>query len=104
MTTGRTATKRQPALTSDIHPEWLNIIRRLQSVARQDNRGLAVLTIKVLVERGGRPCRLWGDPVVTKWEPCQSARDEMERLLENYSKEEKQLLLSSLIDALGREK
>lgn len=101
--TRQTATK-NTTLTSDIHPDWLNIIRRLQSVGKTGNRGLAVLTIKVLVDAAGHPCRLWGDPVVTKWEPCESAKDEIERILAKYTKEERQLLLSSLIESLGRER
>ena len=95
---------RQPRAVQDIHPEWLNVVRRLQSVARHGNRGLAVLTIKVLVNADGRPCRLWGDPVVTKWEPCNGAQQELDRIIANCTPEEQQIVLAALIDVLGRER
>lgn len=96
--------QRKGGLTQDVHPDWLNIIRRLQSVARHGNRGLAILTIKVLVNQDGRPCRLWGDPTVIKLEPCDGAQGEIERILNGYSKEERQMILAALIDSLGRER
>lgn len=99
-----TRTRVQQPITPDIHPAWLNIIRRLQSVARSDNRGLAILTIKVLVDADGKPCRLWGDPLVVKLEPCDSAESEIERILNGYSKEERRMILAALIESLGRER
>ena len=101
MNTRRTA-KTSP--TSDISPEWFNVIRRLQSVGRTGNRGLAILTIKVLVDARGKPCKLWGDPMVVKLEPCTSVQNEIEEILGKYSQEERQMILSALIDSLGREK
>lgn len=92
------------SLTSDIGSEWLNIIRRLQSVGRTGNRGLAILTIKVLVNARGKPCKLWGDPMVVKLEPCTSVQSEIEEILGKYSQDERQMILSALIDSLGRER
>ena len=55
--------------TPDIQRSWLNIVRRLQSVA--DNRGYAVLTLRVLVGPGGVPVP-WAEPQVTRLEPASS--------------------------------
>jgi hypothetical protein len=55
--------------TPDIQRSWLNIARRLQSVA--DNRGYAVLTLRVLVGPGGTPVP-WSEPQVTRLEPANS--------------------------------
>jgi hypothetical protein len=54
-------------LTDDIKPQWLNVIRRLQA-ACCGNRGLAVLSIRVLVDAGGEPI-LWTEPQRVKLEP-----------------------------------
>jgi len=54
-------------LTSDVKPQWLNVIRRLQS-ACHGNQGLAVLSIRVLVDGTGEPI-LWTSPVRTNLEP-----------------------------------
>jgi hypothetical protein len=55
--------------TPDIQRSWLNVVRRLQSVA--DNRGYAVLTLRVLVGPGGTPVP-WAEPQVTRLEPANS--------------------------------
>jgi len=54
-------------LTDDIKPQWLNVIRRLQS-ACHGNQGLAVLSIRVLVDAQGEPV-LWTEPQRVKLEP-----------------------------------
>lgn len=54
-------------LTDDIKPQWLNVIRRLQS-ACYGNQGLAVLSIRVLVDADGEPV-LWTEPQRVKLEP-----------------------------------
>jgi len=51
-------------LTSDVKPQWLNVIRRLQS-ACHGNQGLAVLSIRVLVDASGEPV-LWTQPTWTQ--------------------------------------
>jgi hypothetical protein len=60
-------------LTSDVKPQWLNVIRRLQS-ACHGNQGLAVLSIRVLVDAAGEPL-LWTQPVRTNLEPKSRALD-----------------------------
>jgi len=54
-------------ITDDIKPQWLNVIRRLQS-ACYGNQGLAVLSIRVLVNAGGEPI-CWTEPSKIKLEP-----------------------------------
>jgi len=60
-------------VTSDVKPQWLNVIRRLQS-ACHGNQGLAVLSIRVLVDGEGEPV-LWTEPLRTKLEPKSTALD-----------------------------
>ena len=54
-------------LTSDVKPQWLNVIRRLQS-ACHGNQGYAVLSIRVLVNGMGEPV-CWTEPMRVKVEP-----------------------------------
>lgn len=59
----------------DIKTGWLNVARRLQSVAR--TQGLALVSITVLVDQEGCP-RFWLEPNVRKIEPSRSADEIME--------------------------
>jgi len=71
-----TATTKRPIeyhITEDVKSQWLNVIRRLQS-ACHGNQGLAVLSIRVLVDGRGYP-HLWTAPVLTKLEPKSTALD-----------------------------
>jgi len=71
-----TTTTKQPVeyrVTEDVKPQWLNVIRRLQS-ACHGNQGLAVLSIRVLVDAAGEPV-LWTEPLRTKLEPKSTALD-----------------------------
>lgn len=61
----------------DIKPGWLNIARRLQSVAKTD--GLALVSITVLVDPDGVP-RLWLEPTCKKIEPRRSTQEILELL------------------------
>jgi hypothetical protein len=54
-------------ITDDIKPQWLNVVRRLQS-ACYGNQGLAILSIRVLVDADGEPI-LWTEPTRVKLEP-----------------------------------
>ena len=53
---------------SDLRPPWLNVARRLQSLARSRANatdGFAVLTINILVNADGNPaCIEYGDPLI----------------------------------------
>lgn len=68
----------QAVLPSDIKRPWLNVIRRLQSVARQENQGYAILSITVLVDQDGCPV-VWTEPSRKRLEP--KSNEEILRLL-----------------------
>lgn len=55
----------------DIQPNWLNIARKAQSVCCQQ-RGFAVVTIKILIAPGGDPV-LWFEPEMHNIEPLRGA-------------------------------
>jgi hypothetical protein len=57
-------------LPEDIQPQWLSVIRRLQSVSKSS--GLSVVTIKILVDENGVP-QAWTEPEQTKIEPKSAA-------------------------------
>jgi hypothetical protein len=52
----------------DVRPQWLKVVRRLQSVARDRAQGYAVLAITVLVDPNGNPI-CWNSPVRRNVEP-----------------------------------
>lgn len=52
---------------SDISPNWLKVVRRLQSVSRNTN-GAAILSIRIVVDRDGVPS-FWTEPEIAKIEP-----------------------------------
>jgi len=54
-------------LTQDIKTDWLNVIRRLQSVAGQQH-GYAIVSIQVVVDETGSPV-FWCEPELLKLEP-----------------------------------
>ncbi len=70
-------------LPDDIRPQWLSVIRRLQSVARTKNHGLAVLNIRIVVDASGTPIQ-WTEPGVTRLEP-KGSKDELLALLTDGS-------------------
>lgn len=51
----------------DIKPQWLNVIRRIQSVARR-NEGVGIIQIKVMVNQEGIPL-FWIEPEMILLEP-----------------------------------
>jgi len=57
-------------LPDDIKPEWLSVIRRLQSQSKSG--GLSVLSINILVDENGIP-QAWTSPIQTKIEPKSAA-------------------------------
>jgi hypothetical protein len=53
----------------DIHHNWLNVIRRIQSVGRSRNVvGCAIVSINVVINERGVPL-LWSEPKCTLLEP-----------------------------------
>jgi hypothetical protein len=69
------------AWPEDVRPQWFNVIRRLQSVARESNQGLAVMQIKVMVDGNGTPV-IWTEPVKVLLEPKRAAEQVLEMLFE----------------------
>jgi hypothetical protein len=62
-------------LPEDIQPSWLNVVRRLQSVAAVENHGsYAIITLHVLIDANNIP-RLWTTPHFQAIEPKRSAGD-----------------------------
>jgi hypothetical protein len=53
-------------LPEDIKPQWLSVIRRLQSISKSN--GLSVVSISVLVDENGTPIA-WTEPKQVKIEP-----------------------------------
>jgi len=68
------------AWPEDVRPQWFNVIRRLQSVARENNQGLAVMKIAVLVDADGTPVA-WTQPIKKLLEPKRAAEQVLEMLL-----------------------
>jgi len=87
-------------LTKDIKPEWLNVIRRLQSVARHGQCGCAVIGIKVLVDENGTPI-FWTNPDCVTLEPkARATADLMARLSRICASDDQRAFLSDLLHAL----
>lgn len=61
------------SLTPDLHSDWLNVLRRIQSAVK-DERGAAVVTIHVVVNGNAEP-RFWTEPQLIKIEPVSRAAD-----------------------------
>ncbi len=53
-------------LPEDINPEWMSVIRRLQSVSKSN--GLSVVSIAILVDADGKPIS-WTAPEKILLEP-----------------------------------
>jgi hypothetical protein len=66
-------------ITDDIQPEWLNVIRRLQSVACRQ-RGYAIVSLQVMVDEHGQPV-FWTEPTLTKLEPQRRAQEFLARII-----------------------
>lgn len=67
--------------TSDIKKEWLNVLRRLQSVSKSN--GYGVVNMAILVDADGNPVA-WCEPRLTKIEPKgASLEDLVDRLGED---------------------
>lgn len=65
----------------DIKPDYLNIARRLQSVAR-NNTGVAILEVRLVIDEAGKI--FWTAPKLTLLEP-RGAAEEILRLLTEKS-------------------
>ena len=59
--------------------EWLKVVRRLQSVAKSENYGNALISLPVIVDIQGRPV-LWLEPERRTLEPKRLAKEAIETL------------------------
>ena len=66
-------------MTQDLHPQWLNVARRCQSVSCQQG-GYALVTIKVLVGCEGEPV-WWFEPEMSRIEPRNGSTEWFARML-----------------------
>jgi len=62
-------------LPEDIKPQWLSVIRRLQSVAKSE--GLSIIQITILVDKEGNPIG-WLSPLTRTIEPKGNAAQLLE--------------------------
>ncbi len=75
--------KRRGALPLDIKPEWLSVIRRLQSLATSKNvTGCAIISMNLVIDEKANPL-VWTEPKCTLIEPKRSNR-ELLRLLTDH--------------------
>ena len=63
---------------NDIQPMWLNVVRRIQSVAKSD--GCSIVRIAVVVDEAGVPI-LYCEPEVVKLEPKSQVRKFLSSML-----------------------
>lgn len=88
--------------TQDIKPGWLNVARRLQSVACTENRGCALLKMYVLVE-GDVPV-FWFPPEIKKLEPRGTTTGELlDRLAEMCGSVDKKAFLTAIVETVMEE-
>lgn len=66
---------------NDIKPKWLNVVRRMQSVVCEQ-RGYAVVTMKILVGPTGEPV-IWLNPELQTIEPLRGSSEFLESLMDN---------------------
>lgn len=55
------------SVTEDIRPAWLNVVRALQAACHR-NRGLATVSVKVLVDENNKPI-YYSEPKLEKIHP-----------------------------------
>ena len=65
-------------LPEDIKIEWLNVVRRLQSVAGMSS-GAAIIHMTIVVDQNGDPS-FWAEPTLTKLEPKRCTSEILELL------------------------
>ena len=70
-------------LPQDIKPDWLNVIRRLQSMGRQQ-AGYGIVTIQVIIDANGKPV-LWNEPELKRLEPQSMVAELMMKIMSGQS-------------------
>jgi len=55
-------------MENNLPQEWVNVVRRLMSVAPHPGQASSIITLRILVNGNGLPC-IWGRPAVQVIEP-----------------------------------
>lgn len=71
-------------MDNDLPQAWVNVMRRLMSVAPRHGQASSIITIRILVNGNGLPC-IWGRPSVQVIEPKST---DVEALLTQFTSEE----------------
>ena len=67
-------------MNNDIQPNWLNLIRRIQNIAKkQATGGYSIIKLSVLVDDHGN-AQFYSEPKMIKLEPRYSVRKFMEQI------------------------
>lgn len=69
---------------NDLPQEWVNVVRRLMSVAPRHGQASSIITMRILVNGNGLPC-IWGRPSVQVIEPKSA---DVETLLAQFTMDE----------------
>ena len=79
--------------TLNLSRAWLNVVRRIQSIARHQE-GIALIKLIVMVDSNGEP-QVWTAPSMTLLEPKLRAEELMKKLSDDQ--------LGRILQALGEE-
>lgn len=71
-------------MENDMPQEWVNVVRRLMSVAPRPGQASSIITMRILVNGNGLPC-IWGRPSVQVIEPKSA---DVEALLAQFTSDE----------------
>jgi hypothetical protein len=71
-------------MENDLPQEWVNVVRRLMSVAPRPGQASSIITMHILVNVNGLPC-IWGRPSVQVIEPKSA---DVEALLAQFTMDE----------------
>jgi hypothetical protein len=66
-------------MTDDIRPDWLNVVRRLQSVG-YSQKGYALVSIQIMVDCDGTPV-FWTEPQLLRFEPQVKAKEFLQQMI-----------------------
>ena len=71
-------------MENEIPQAWVNVLRRLMSVAPHPGQASSIITMRILVNGNGLPC-IWGRPSVQVIEPKSA---DVEALLSQFTQDE----------------
>jgi len=71
-------------MENDLPTAWMNVMRRLMSVAPRPGQASSIITMRILVNGNGLPC-IWGRPSVQVIEPKSA---DVEMLLSQFTQDE----------------